>query len=117
MPEFASDADLLDLDDKGAYAQILASVKEESKHDNKPLLICVSSTFVNVSNGFAYYCITFPKPVKFFILKAEFHITNLKICYKKRNALTPKIEDNRGWTNTSQQYNLKSNECRDKSIH
>ena len=80
--EFDSDDDSLGLDDEEEYAHLLEQVKQESKRDIKPLLISVSPPFANVTNGFAYYLITFPKAGKLFLLKPEFYVTNIKIVYK-----------------------------------
>ena len=117
VTEFDSDDNSLDLDDEEEYAQLLEQVKKESKRDFKPLMISVSPPFVNVANGFAYYLITFPKAGKLFLLKPEFYVTNIKIVYKKRKALNPKLEDDGGWIDTIDMYHVRNIEFGDESIY
>lgn len=115
--EFDSDDGSLDLDDEEGYAQLLEQVKQESKHDIKLLLIGVSPPFVNVANGFAYYLITFPKAGKLFLLKPEFYVTNIKIVYKKRKALAPKLKDDGGWIDTINLYHMRNIKFGDESVY
>ena len=115
--DFDSDDDPLDLDNEEAYAQALAEVKEQSKNENKPLMISVSLPFTCVSNGYAYYYITFPKPGKLFLLKEDWYKTNIKICHKKRKLMAPKLKDDGKWIDTIHTYHLRKIEYGDESLY
>ena len=59
MTVYDSDSDdsYLDLDNNEEYEKLLEEVKEESKHNIKPLPICVSQPFMNVANKCEYYVV------------------------------------------------------------
>ncbi len=115
--DFDSDDDPLDMDNEEAYAKALAEVKKESKQEKKPLMICISSDFVCVTNEYVYYYITFPKPGKLFLVKPEWYKNNITICYKKRKAMNPKLKDTGSWINTIHQYHMRKAEYGEESLY
>ena len=115
--DFDSDDDPCDLEDEEKYAKAVAEVKKESKQGKKPLLICVSPPFTCITNGYAYYYITFPKAGKLFILKPEWYKMNITICHKKRKLTNPTLKDVGTWIDTIHIYHMRKNEYGAESLY
>ena len=62
------DEDSFDLDNRDGIIETIAKMRKESKGIH-PLLISVTSSIVNVTNGHAYCLVIFPKPGKTFDCK------------------------------------------------
>ena len=92
-------------------------MKKESKQGKKPLTICVSPPFNCITNGYAYYYITFPKPGKLFILKPEWYKMNIAICHKKRKLTNPMLKDVGSWIDTIHIYHMRKNEYGAESLY
>ena len=113
MDKDDGDKDSLDLDNDKGLAEALAEALKEAKA-KKRLLISVTGSFVNVADGYTYYVVTFPKPVKTFYLKAEHYKTLLKHTLKKCKVVNP-TEDG-AWIETISYYHMHDKEYGAKII-
>ena len=112
-----SDDSSLELDDEEEYEKLLEQVKEESKRDIKPLIICVSPGLLNVANGCVYHVVTFPKAGKLFLLKEQYYIEQIKILLKKRKMVNPNLYDDGGWIDTIKCYHMRNDEYGEESVY
>ena len=77
-------------------------------------MISVTGSFVNVTQGYILYVVTFPKPGKTFYLKAEHLKTLLKVALKKHKVLNLKEDGN--WIETVLFCGARHKEYREESI-
>ena len=87
----------LGLDKDNDFVEAVEEARKESR-TKRPLMISVSSAFVNVSTDFEYYVVILPKPGKTFYMKAE-HWQNLfSVVHKKRMIMNP--NEDGAWIDT-----------------